>query len=74
MYSTGSCLTEGAGEDVFEQAGSMNSGRGRGQVHDRGLESGSKSGSISTNCCGSGKSAISKVNGQIAQLSHKDTQ
>lgn len=64
MYSTGSCLTEGAGEDVFEQAGSMNSGRGRGQVHDRGRESGSKSGSISTNCCGGGNSAISKQTGK----------
>lgn len=46
----GSCLTDGAGEDVLESAaaGLGNSGRGSGQVQERGRESGSKSGSIST--------------------------
>lgn len=47
----GSCLTEGAGEEVLESPGVMNSGRGRGHVQERGRERGSKSGSIST-CCG----------------------
>lgn len=46
----GSCCTDGAGDDVLELAGSMNSGRGSGQVQDRGRERGSKSGSISTGC------------------------
>lgn len=48
----GSCCTDGAGEDVLELAGSLSSGRGSGQVQDRGRERGSKSGSIST--CGGG--------------------
>lgn len=48
LFPVGSCFTEGTGEDVLESPGLMNSGRGRGQVHDRGRERGSKSGSIST--------------------------
>lgn len=54
-FAAGSCCTDGAGEDVLELAGSMSSGRGSGQVQDRGRERGSKSGSISPSCgcCGS---------------------
>lgn len=46
----GSCFTDGTGEEVLESPGLMNSGLGKGQVHDRGRERGSKSGSISTKC------------------------
>lgn len=47
----GSCLTDGTGDEVLESPGVRNSGRGRGQVHERGRERGSNSGSISTKCC-----------------------
>lgn len=60
-FPPGSCCTDGAGEDVLELAGSLSSGRGSGQVQDRGRERGSNSGSIST-CGGVGTSAMSGSN------------
>lgn len=70
VFPPGSCCTDGAGEDVLEPAGSMSSGRGNGQVHERGRERGSKSGSISTGCvCGGGTSAMSGSNQSL--LSHR---
>lgn len=65
----GSCLTEGAGEDVLESAGLLKSGRGRGQVQDRGRERGSKSGSISTNCRWAASAIIAVVS--PIQQSHR---
>lgn len=50
VLPAGSCFTDGTGEEVLESPGLMNSGLGKGQVHDRGRERGSKSGSISTKC------------------------
>lgn len=72
LFPPGSCCTDGAGEDVFEPAGSMSSGRGSGQVHDRGRERGSKSGSISTVCvCGGGTSAMSGSDRQSHRLTRE---
>lgn len=65
----GSCCTDGAGEDVLELAGSLSSGRGSGQVQDRGRERGSNSGSISTCGGGVGTSAMSGSN--RLSLSHR---
>lgn len=62
LPTPGSCLTEGTGDDVLESPGLMNSGLGRGQVHERGRERGSKSGSISTKCgCWAASAMVAEV-------------
>lgn len=68
MYSVlpaGSCFTDGTGEDVLESPGLMNSGRGKGQVHDRGRDRGSKSGSISTRCGCAASAMVERWRSQV---------
>lgn len=68
VLPAGSCFTDGTGEEVLESPGLMNSGLGKGQVHDRGRERGSKSGSISTKCgCWAASAMVEKYLASVLQ-------